>query len=158
MCFVTILSCLADSHVFSTVDIRQHAMKVAARRTNQLIREIFPANVRDRLLFHTGDAELDQGNEKFDRHDSQVNRHKASLSSFLSEGDKTKGGIEDHGPSGAPIADLFPETTVMFGDIAGFTAWSSVREVSSRDRYQRIRSFSPLYLSLTKMSCFAGLS
>ena len=30
--------------------------------------------------------------------------------------------------SGKPIADFFPETSVMFGDIVGFTAWSSVRE------------------------------
>jgi class 3 adenylate cyclase len=29
-----------------------------------------------------------------------------------------------------PIADLFPETSVMFADICGFTAWSSVREPS----------------------------
>lgn len=29
-----------------------------------------------------------------------------------------------------PIADLFPEATVMFADISGFTAWSSVREPS----------------------------
>ena len=27
-----------------------------------------------------------------------------------------------------PIADLFPSATVLFADIAGFTAWSSVRE------------------------------
>jgi class 3 adenylate cyclase len=27
-----------------------------------------------------------------------------------------------------PIADLFPNATVIFGDIVGFTAWSSVRE------------------------------
>jgi class 3 adenylate cyclase len=27
-----------------------------------------------------------------------------------------------------PIADLFPDSTVMFADIAGFTAWSSSRE------------------------------
>jgi class 3 adenylate cyclase len=27
-----------------------------------------------------------------------------------------------------PIADLFPDATVMFADISGFTAWSSVRE------------------------------
>jgi class 3 adenylate cyclase len=25
-------------------------------------------------------------------------------------------------------ADLFPETTIMFADIVGFTAWSSARE------------------------------
>ena len=29
---------------------------------------------------------------------------------------------------GPPIADLFTDTTVMFADIAGFTAWSSERE------------------------------
>lgn len=29
-----------------------------------------------------------------------------------------------------PIADLFPETTLMFSDLVGFTAWSSVREPS----------------------------
>lgn len=29
-----------------------------------------------------------------------------------------------------PIADLFPQVTVLFADIAGFTAWSSVREPS----------------------------
>ena len=27
-----------------------------------------------------------------------------------------------------PIADFFPNCTVFFGDIAGFTAWSSTRE------------------------------
>jgi class 3 adenylate cyclase len=27
-----------------------------------------------------------------------------------------------------PIADLFPNCTVLFADIAGFTAWSSSRE------------------------------
>lgn len=30
--------------------------------------------------------------------------------------------------SSPPIADLFPNTTVLFADIAGFTAWSSQRE------------------------------
>ena len=30
--------------------------------------------------------------------------------------------------SSKPLADLFPEATVMFGDLVGFTAWSSLRE------------------------------
>jgi len=29
-----------------------------------------------------------------------------------------------------PIAELFPEATVLFADISGFTAWSSIREPS----------------------------
>jgi Adenylate and Guanylate cyclase catalytic domain len=29
-----------------------------------------------------------------------------------------------------PIADLFPNSTVLFGDLVGFTAWSSVRQPS----------------------------
>lgn len=29
-----------------------------------------------------------------------------------------------------PIADLFPKTTILFADLAGFTAWSSEREPS----------------------------
>eukprot|EP00980_Cylindrotheca_fusiformis_P005417 scaffold1157_cov122-Cylindrotheca_fusiformis.AAC.9 len=32
------------------------------------------------------------------------------------------------GSRGLPLADLFPETTIMFADIAGFTAWASARE------------------------------
>jgi hypothetical protein len=29
---------------------------------------------------------------------------------------------------GEPIADFWPNTTIMFADISGFTAWSSTRE------------------------------
>jgi class 3 adenylate cyclase len=42
----------------------------------------------------------------------------------------TKKDIEAAGASAKPIADLFPETTIMFADIVGFTAWSSTREPS----------------------------
>jgi len=32
--------------------------------------------------------------------------------------------------TGKPLAELFPDATVLFADIAGFTAWSSIREPS----------------------------
>jgi class 3 adenylate cyclase len=35
---------------------------------------------------------------------------------------------DDRNDSGAPIADLHPDTTVVFADIANFTMWSSVRD------------------------------
>jgi hypothetical protein len=44
-------------------------------------------------------------------------------------GDYTSnGGMSSKMEDNKPIADLFPESTVMFGDISGFTAWSSQRE------------------------------
>jgi class 3 adenylate cyclase len=43
------------------------------------------------------------------------------LKSFLNDGD-------ENGVGAKPIADLFLYSTVLFADIAGFTAWSSTRE------------------------------
>jgi class 3 adenylate cyclase len=45
------------------------------------------------------------------------------LKSFLSNGDKT--GVES---TNQHLADLFPNCTVLFCDIVGFTAWSSSRQ------------------------------
>jgi hypothetical protein len=49
------------------------------------------------------------------------------LRTFLSQPSDADGktGLLDNSK---PIADLFPNATVMFADISGFTAWSSVRE------------------------------
>lgn len=57
---------------------------------------------------------------------------KNKLSSFLNDGTHVKKQFDDNALEikGKPIAELFPQTTVMFADIAGFTAWSSVREPS----------------------------
>jgi hypothetical protein len=63
---------------------------------------------------------------------------KGKLKTFLNEGSKNKNTFdEERGESddfaarnAKQIAELFPETTVMFADIAGFTAWASTREPS----------------------------
>ena len=63
------------------------------------------------------EAEIAKGREK----------NVARMNAFLPSSDGThRNG--DRALKGRPLADLFPDATVMFADIAGFTAWSSTRE------------------------------
>jgi class 3 adenylate cyclase len=71
-----------------------------AARSNAIVSSLFPKNVRDRVVaLGEKDAEIDKITSTF------------------------KGGMKS-----APIADLHLESTIMFADVVGFTAWSSVRE------------------------------
>lgn len=93
-------------------------MKVigAAARSNAIVSSLFPEAIRDRLLEHQeqDDDATSRNLQGFLRADkSKFNKFNKAL---LFE---TK-----------PIADLFPETTVIFADIVNFTSWSSVRDPS----------------------------
>jgi class 3 adenylate cyclase len=63
---------------------------------------------------------------------------KGKLKTFLNDGSKNDNAVDcetnesDHFAvkNAKQIAELFPETTIMFADIAGFTAWASSREPS----------------------------
>jgi class 3 adenylate cyclase len=93
-----------------------------ALRTNAIVSSLFPSNVRDRVIKQAEEqAERDIGNTSVFA--SANNR----LKNFLEDGPGDSG-KQDGTFSAKPIADLFPETTLMFADMVGFTAWSSVRE------------------------------
>jgi class 3 adenylate cyclase len=95
----------------------------SAVQSNAIVSSLFPSNVRDRLF---------PSEERSDRKMSKIESNKMRLKTFLSD----KGGPPEsssnmhstHDEASSPIADLFPHCTVLFSDIAGFTAWSSVRE------------------------------
>jgi class 3 adenylate cyclase len=93
---------------------RQSIVMAQAAHTTAIVSSLFPKNVRDRLLA-TGDRKDGSG--------SIFSANKSRLKGFLDHGGNA--GQDD---SDKPIADLFPECTVFFADIAGFTAWSSTRE------------------------------
>lgn len=92
-------------------------LSVVLTRFNVLYaQELYPSNIQDRLL-------------------NMKEAHQDKPQSLSREaGVKLIGNdMEESGPAfkkSAPIADLFPETTIMFCDLAGFTHWSSTRQPS----------------------------
>lgn len=121
------------------VQMRQREAMTSAARSDAIVQSLFPADIRDRLLkgneaaAKQGKVDKDSTNELIP---SGTEGQKFRLKTFLDENetdpnnankDASKAGMIKESK---PIADLFPNTTVMFADIAGFTAWSSVREPS----------------------------
>ena len=118
------------------VERRQRILMDKAKRTHRIVASLFPKNIRDQILNDNGDF-----------HQGGLLGAKNNLNTFV------KGGMHDNNVFGQmPIADMYPETTVMvrrvyrllqigaernhfltllhcqFADIAGFTSWSSSRE------------------------------
>jgi class 3 adenylate cyclase len=83
-----------------------------AAKSNAIVTSLVPDHLRDRLI-------QQQQEEKLHRD----GKGPGSLKTFLN--DKTGKVNETTSP---PLADLFLDTTVLFADVCGFTAWSSVRE------------------------------
>jgi class 3 adenylate cyclase len=117
------------------VQRRNEKVVGAAARSNAIISTLFPKNVRDRL-FEEKEKEMEEEENK-----ESANRNrdapgtKARLTSFLNNESEDQDSEddaydEDFMYKSKPIADLFPETTILFADISGFTAWSSTREPS----------------------------
>lgn len=119
---LAITACIAGLFVFATVifmvynkvvEHRQTVVLAKATTSTAIVTSLFPKNVTDRLL--ENEANNGQGTKKGG--DTQ----KDKLRGFLN-------GKDSDDDQGKPIADLFPKCTVFFGDIAGFTSWSSNRE------------------------------
>jgi len=94
------------------VERRQRLVLAKATQSTAIVASLFPKQVRERLM----------AMETERRKDEAMNSVNQSLKQFLNNNDPSA----DQGYQ--PIADYFSNCTVMFADIAGFTAWSSTRE------------------------------
>lgn len=95
---------------------RQKLVVNTAAQSNSIVSSLFPEHMKERLM-----------HEKQEAQDLKVSANKkGNLKSFMNNGTHEGGTAME---KQKPLADLFLETTVVFADIAGFTSWSSVREV-----------------------------
>jgi len=107
------------------VERRNWRTLATAQKTTALVNSLFPASVQERMLKNEEVMKV-ESSRKSRRKLSLPEPPKMKIKWFLDEADSK---IKDDGTLfSPPIADLFPSTTVMFADIAGFTAWSSERE------------------------------
>ena len=111
------------------VQKRQTVVMETAVRSNAIVSSLFPAEVRDRLFQSKKhkkkkQRELERARKQNKLLPTFTEAPKFRLNNFLNDDEAAvMKEIESK-----PIADLFLHTTVMFGDISGFTAWSSTRE------------------------------
>lgn len=112
---------------------RQDKVLQSAKRSTAIIKSLFPAQFRSRLLD-------EKRNRKFEsmlpENFSPLETHKMRLQNFLAPTGignlKGKNSRNQNAASGIvgsePIAEFFTATSIMFADLSGFTAWSSTRE------------------------------
>jgi class 3 adenylate cyclase len=119
------------------VERRQKIVLEHALQSTAIVSSLFPDVVRDRLFRReSGDG---PGNSPRTEPTSGLSRQNSLMSTsslleptqnrlktFLNDSD----GSKQNGNADKPLADLFPNCTVLFADIAGFTAWSSLRDPS----------------------------
>ena len=101
---------------------RQKNLLNTAMKQNALVNSLFPKNIQQKLMAEA-DATIDADTKN--RNGRGMSRK--NLTTFLNDDQRSNSQKSDHLNS-KPIADLFPDTTIMFADIAGFTSWSSARE------------------------------
>ena len=150
------------------VEQRQKIVLDTAKKSSAIVSSIFPKQVVGRLM----------------KDNSPIQGNATKLRSLISRGDEdnNKDPKELHAnnfDSSSPIADLFPSATVMFADVEGFTAWSSVREpsqvfilletlyksfdlVAARRRVFKVETVGDCYVSFPYLSisflfCYDGL-
>jgi hypothetical protein len=111
---------LFTSAVFVLYDImverRQKLVLSTAAKTSAIVSSLFPSNVR---------AELMREQEERERAAAIMESPKHRLKTFLKGDDENNvSQATVHSYASKPLAERYADTTVFFGDIAGFTAWS----------------------------------
>ena len=99
--------------VFYVYDIfvqqRNQNLLAKAAQSNAIVTSLFPAHLKEKLMQ--------------EREQTQALKKKGNLKTYL----KLNSNLDNEKDTSKPLADPYLDATVVFADISGFTAWSSVR-------------------------------
>ncbi|CAB9530159.1 Receptor-type guanylate cyclase gcy [Seminavis robusta] len=96
------------------VERRQDVVLSSATQSSAIVSNLFPESIAEKLMQAEADKQAAKSGQKHAFRSATVR-----LQSFLDGDDE-----------GTQLADLFLDCTVIYCDIAGFTAWSSTRDPS----------------------------
>jgi class 3 adenylate cyclase len=117
-CFTSLVFLLYDWCVAR----RHHKVQSSAVKSGAVVRSLFPEKVVERLYESTDKNNTSITMNAFQKESRNMLLQNGELG--LEPSQQTYGDIT----SSDPIADLYPECTVLFADIAGFTKWSANRQ------------------------------
>jgi len=101
------------------VERRQTKVLTSAQKSHAIVSSLFPDNVRARMM----------NNESEHHHGKHGKLDGFRMSSTKdSNNNKLHSSTSTRSRKSSPIADFFPNCSVLFSDVVGFTAWSSTRE------------------------------
>lgn len=103
------------------VERRQRKVMQTAIKSDQIVSQLFPNTFRD-ALYEKDKKDEDQSERKSTATALGGNAFHADI---VEEFKRSVGGNQEG--ANQPMARLYPNCTVFFADIAGFTAWSSAR-------------------------------
>lgn len=111
------------------VERRQSLVLRKAVQSTAIVSSLFPKTVRERLMESSHLTPKTESKALLGFREKVQNGKRGANSASVVPPELQENGeeVDDEGP---PIADLFPNCTVLFADIAGFTAWSSTRDPS----------------------------
>jgi Ca2+/Na+ antiporter len=111
LAFVLLLLVFFVYDVF--VQKRNHKIVAVAAKTNEIVASLFPEAVRSRL-FEDKDSNGKKPSISKENDDNMIKKFLSGNAEFDEEVDEE----DDYMYKSRPIADLYPETTIMFADVS----------------------------------------
>ncbi|CAB9503839.1 Receptor-type guanylate cyclase gcy [Seminavis robusta] len=126
VCSIFILTGLVFLLYDFLVERRQNTVMKSALRSDALVSSLFPEDVRNRIY-----QEMDSKAKSNDDEAAWKNNNKENSGGAVAGAAVAGGGPDSSNreyDDSAAIARKYPETTIFFADLVGFTSWSSSRE------------------------------